>query len=688
MAELLGAIASSLALLEILARLVQETSTLISDIRLFGSDAEKLRLRFSVEERRLFALKGMLFTPLDSTSPHTTTTSSTSTTTVVVKREEEHAHATSKSPRCLAEHLPTEVMADIFDMLVQLERVLIQGRVLRLSFGIPTSTTSTTSPAPANPPLSLLKKAKWALTSKPKAESILTEFSAWNTRARMLLEDVLWPLPQFKSLAGLQTLQGNGDARTLGLGGRAGLRRLVLAPRERGEGGGGSLRIQGGRFIPAGSAVKKDGHEGGGGGGGHRPPRFAIGTIKVDVQVDDQTGSTSHINDRPSSHTHGHPVITELKSIEVDPTAQLSTFDNNPAAGGVDTPTTRIHHLAALLNRHNDPGFRVLHCRGYIEQKPIPTYLVAGNRPPTHDISLVFDIPEKYLINSGFISTCTLLDAIPFVKNVSSGGSTHTPGSSSGSNPSTSNPSSFRPVLGSRFSLAHKLAETLYLLHTVGWVHKSLRSENVVFFLPSTTSTTSSTTTTTTTPQSSSLKPPTSPTPTTLPDITTPYLFGFDYSRRESDFSSRRHDDALKRNIYRHPRRWGLPRERFGKVHDIYALGVLLLEIGLWQRAETLDSPSTSFKSLQSSPEKVQALFLRHVEKRLGYTAGEKFQGVVRKCLSGELAVAERAEKEEGAEEEEEDDEVLVGAAAAEFRIHKRFRTEVVEVLERLASEV
>ena len=31
-------------------------------------------------------------------------------------------------------------------------------------------------------------------------------------------------------------------------------------------------------------------------------------------------------------------------------------------------------------------------------------------------------------------------------------------------------------------------------------------------------------------------------------------------------------DDSLERDLYRHPDRWGKPKVRFEKAHDVYAL--------------------------------------------------------------------------------------------------------------------
>lgn len=92
-------------------------------------------------------------------------------------------------------------------------------------------------------------------------------------------------------------------------------------------------------------------------------------------------------------------------------------------------------------------------------------------------------------------------------------------------------------------------------------MHESFRSENILLF-----------------PY---------PAPNTLPskpesrlDFCSPWVFGFEFSRPELGFSSGRADRFLARDVYRHPSRQGSPTEPFKKLHDIYALGVVLLEIG------------------------------------------------------------------------------------------------------------
>ena len=55
-------------------------------------------------------------------------------------------------------------------------------------------------------------------------------------------------------------------------------------------------------------------------------------------------------------------------------------------------------------------------------------------------------------------------------------------------------------------------------------------------------------------------------------DISNPYLFGFEYMRMQDAGTNLEADDSLERDLYRHPDRWGKPKVRFEKAHDVYAL--------------------------------------------------------------------------------------------------------------------
>jgi len=159
-----------------------------------------------------------------------------------------------------------------------------------------------------------------------------------------------------------------------------------------------------------------------------------------------------------------------------------------------------------------------------------------------------------------------------------------------------------RPTLGQRFQIAKTLATTVFQLHSIGWLHKSIRSENILFF--------------------------------GAPDqmYSQQYLVGFEFSRDENDTSTTEQDDALERNIYRHPDRQGPPDTRFSVLHDIYSLGVVLLEVGLWR-------PVLGFEAFADmGPDAIKERLREHANTRLPHYMGKKYTRAVLECLDQTLA--------------------------------------------------
>ena len=106
--------------------------------------------------------------------------------------------------------------------------------------------------------------------------------------------------------------------------------------------------------------------------------------------------------------------------------------------------------------------------------------------------------------------------------------------------------------LNERFSLAALLARSVFFMHTSHFVHKNIRPETIIVF------------------QDSKLQ------------LGKPFLVGFEKFRLDTSRTHRVGDDLWYQNIYRHPQRQGIrPEEDFIMQHDIYSLGVILLEIGL-----------------------------------------------------------------------------------------------------------
>ena len=108
--------------------------------------------------------------------------------------------------------------------------------------------------------------------------------------------------------------------------------------------------------------------------------------------------------------------------------------------------------------------------------------------------------------------------------------------------------------LSVRFELARELAKAASYVHSFGFVHKNIRPETILTFEDTRTG-----------------KP-------------TSYLAGFENFRHEDGCTRRKGDDAFGKNLYRHPNRQGTnPRNDYVMQHDIYSLGVCLLEVGLWR---------------------------------------------------------------------------------------------------------
>lgn len=116
-----------------------------------------------------------------------------------------------------------------------------------------------------------------------------------------------------------------------------------------------------------------------------------------------------------------------------------------------------------------------------------------------------------------------------------------------------------------------------------------------------------------------------------------PYLVNSDFSRPIREQTSYYFARDLERGISQHPACQGVPNESFTQEYDIYALGVLLLEIGLWSSAKDIfagenngvpPTKSTSLVRIQNRL-RVAAKTLLHV------FMGRQYADVVVACLSG-----------------------------------------------------
>ncbi|KAI5841303.1 hypothetical protein BZA05DRAFT_385302 [Tricharina praecox] len=261
---------------------------------------------------------------------------------------------------------------------------------------------------------------------------------------------------------------------------------------------------------------------------------------------------------RTVNHTGGKP---ETVYVEYKP--------YKPRRGATQPSDAMIRRVRALGNllcqpSASDAGFHTLSCRCIIKEKD-------HNGRALNRYAFLFRLPDG---NSG--EPISLSAAITIHH-------------------------SHRPTLGQRFQIAKTLATTVFQLHSVGWLHKSIRSENILFFGA----------------------------PGQM--YSQQYLVGFEFSRDENDTSTMEQDDALERNIYRHPDRQGPPDTRFSVLHDIYSLGVILLEIGLWR-------PVIGFEAFADmDPDTVKERLREHANARLPHYMGRKYTRAVLECLDQTL---------------------------------------------------
>ena len=178
----------------------------------------------------------------------------------------------------------------------------------------------------------------------------------------------------------------------------------------------------------------------------------------------------------------------------------------------------RVENLAALLNMPKDATFRSLHCKGTIEMDG--------------KVALVYQHPSPDVGGS----PKSLRDLFSPKDGIEP------------------------PSLTVRIQLGLRIAHTIRAFHRAGWLHKDLRSENILFF-----------------PEPhSSVKAET--------ELSNPVLAGFSFARLASPSEiSEQPSENPKRDIYRHPDAMGEPSISFDAKMDIYSLGTMLVEIAEWR---------------------------------------------------------------------------------------------------------
>jgi hypothetical protein len=175
-----------------------------------------------------------------------------------------------------------------------------------------------------------------------------------------------------------------------------------------------------------------------------------------------------------------------------------------------------------------------------------------------------------------------------------------------------------RLPLGKRFAVGQMLARALMHLHLANWLHKAVRSENVVFFVEEKESV----------------------------HLDLPYLIGFEHSRLDAPGEQTENvEEKPDHKFYRHPKAMTVPVAdikqplggpgRHSKVYDIYSLGVVLLEIGLFATAEKIVGKHLEPKD--QTPEGIRKVMVERAIPALRFHMGDLYADATLACLDGSL---------------------------------------------------
>ena len=204
-----------------------------------------------------------------------------------------------------------------------------------------------------------------------------------------------------------------------------------------------------------------------------------------------------------------------------------------------------------------------------------------------------------------------------------------------------------KPALGSRFSLAASLTTSVLLLQACGILHKALEPKNILFFKRGEYSTV---------------------------ELTTPFLFGFDYARphgqgfpslqfgkpdnkpddgppeitarpsREEIITQVRQKNTQWNEDYQfhvHPNysMYSEYSQRYLKIFDIYSLGVMLYQVGVWK--DLLDIAVVESAVVDNYP-RIRKNHIRNALlgslSDLAADMGDIYAFVVARCLTSDIA--------------------------------------------------
>jgi hypothetical protein len=241
----------------------------------------------------------------------------------------------------------------------------------------------------------------------------------------------------------------------------------------------------------------------------------------------------------------------------------------------IKTCERKIKRLAAVLQNSEPRTFHTPKCLGWFHEKSEARFALIFQRP--HED---FDI---------LISLRQILEAGNLISNTASAMNV------------------VAPTLGERFTIARQVCKALARWHSAGWLHQGIASHNIVFLRD----------------QDGTIR------------YSEPYLCGFEFSRMYNDFSRDKHLYKADMDIYKHPDRQGRPpKVRHSADHDYYSLGLLLVEIGMWDCIPNMLKGHIRKKGSSG----IQVKLKKHAKDYLPHLMGKPYEQATLTCLEAGLA--------------------------------------------------
>ena len=224
----------------------------------------------------------------------------------------------------------------------------------------------------------------------------------------------------------------------------------------------------------------------------------------------------------------GHTVVLEFRSVPMQTACNEIVWKAAQASVG---------EFAAALNYLDSTVSGLLKCSGFFY-----------SRDPAPAFGLIYRLPQERQANGVVTNFKDLLH----------------------SRYSMGRRQRLRYSLNQRLEFAKKLATAVLFVHAIGWVHKAIMSQNVLILGREA--------------QRDDGETWRSPTWS----VSSPYLVGFEVARSDDaeTIPGARSRMPLELSLYLHPSLQGESHVRFTMAHDVYSLGVVLLELGIWSPLE------------------------------------------------------------------------------------------------------